>query len=77
MTLSNMRHSSVPQPQGVVHVLNQLDELQTCIGGRLDALIWHEAELAKRADRQARWAARMAVALVFMTVLACVYSWRS
>lgn len=65
------------RPRGIEHALSQLDELQACIGERLDALIWHEAEMAKLAERRAHWATRLAVSLVIISGLGCVYSLRS
>ena len=78
MTTPNMPVCSVrpPHAAGVAHVLNQLDERKTSIGGRLDALISLEADIAKRAERRDRRLARLAVALAVMAVLASAYSWR-
>jgi len=74
-----MRHPSAGQPQDVVYVLSQLEELQTRLGGRLDALIRHEADLSIRAERQALRTAGVAVAVAVATISALAWAciWHS
>lgn len=71
MTQSNSHHAAARQPKGVVHVLNHVEELQTYLGSRLDALIHNENENAKRADRHARLATGIGVAVATIFALAC------